>query len=181
MLKNYYWRGNIRQLKNVVEQISAIEQTRVISRGAGEIPASAGRGRADGRRDDAHPDDTMSTERELLYKVLFDMRADINDLKRMISELMKGTGRAPSRSRHQALLPDHGAEQLRGPSLPIPSLRSMPSEEVTDEPPREMTKADMQREQIIRALRRNNGRRREAAAELFMSERTLYRKIRVRN
>ena len=51
------------------------------------------------------------------------------------------------------------------------------SEEVTDEPPREMTKADMQREQIIRALRRNNGRRREAAAELFMSERTLYRKI----
>ena len=51
------------------------------------------------------------------------------------------------------------------------------SEDVTDEPPREMTKADMQREQIIRALRRNNGRRREAAAELFMSERTLYRKI----
>ena len=51
------------------------------------------------------------------------------------------------------------------------------SEEVTDEPPREMTKADMQREQIVRALRRNNGRRREAAAELFMSERTLYRKI----
>ena len=51
------------------------------------------------------------------------------------------------------------------------------SEEVTDEPPREKTKADMQREQIIRALRRNNGRRREAAAELFMSERTLYRKI----
>ena len=48
---------------------------------------------------------------------------------------------------------------------------------ITDEPPREMTKADMQREQIIRALRRNNGRRREAAAELFRSERTLYRKI----
>ena len=48
---------------------------------------------------------------------------------------------------------------------------------MTDEAPREKTKADMQREQIIRALKRNNGRRREAAAELFMSERTLYRKI----
>ena len=48
---------------------------------------------------------------------------------------------------------------------------------MTDDPPRERTKADMQREQIVRALRRNNGRRREAAAELFMSERTLYRKI----
>jgi len=66
----------------------------------------------------------------------------------------------------------------------VPAVASYPqppvyaeSEGVTDEPPREMTKADMQREQIIRALRRNNGRRREAAAELFMSERTLYRKI----
>jgi len=56
----------------------------------------------------------------------------------------------------------------------IPNAMTVKS---TDEPPREMTKADMQREQIIRALRRNNGRRREAAAELFMSERTLYRKI----
>ena len=52
------------------------------------------------------------------------------------------------------------------------------SEEVVDEQPsRELTKADVLREQILRALRRNNGRRREAAAELFMSERTLYRKI----
>ena len=51
------------------------------------------------------------------------------------------------------------------------------SEDVTDEPVRELTKADVQREQIVRALRNNHGRRREAARELFMSERTLYRKI----
>ena len=60
------------------------------------------------------------------------------------------------------------------------TLRIMPNAMAvknTDEPPREKTKADVQREQIIRALRHNNGRRREAAAELFMSERTLYRKI----
>ena len=76
-------------------------------------------------------------------------------------------------------------DSLRGVSCDCSSfwrltLRIMPRAIVvksTDEPPREMTKADMQREQIIRALRRNNGRRREAAAELFMSERTLYRKI----
>ena len=76
-------------------------------------------------------------------------------------------------------------DSLRGVSCDCSSfwrltLRIMPSAMVVkmvDEPPREMTKADMQREQIIRALRRNNGRRREAAAELFMSERTLYRKI----
>ncbi len=124
-------------------------------------------------------DDTMSTERELLYKVLFDMRADINDLKRMISELMKGGVPCPEPVRDvKALLPTTAQSSY------VPAVASYPqppvyaeSEEVTDEPPREMTKADMQREQIIRALRRNNGRRREAAAELFMSERTLYRKI----
>ena len=124
-------------------------------------------------------DDTMSTERELLYKVLFDMRADINDLKRMMSELMHNT-QAPCGPVHdvKALLPTTAQSSY------VPAVASYPqppvyaeSEEVTDEPPREMTKADMQREQIIRALRRNNGRRREAAAELFMSERTLYRKI----
>lgn len=121
----------------------------------------------------------MSTERELLYKVLFDMRADINDLKRMISELMKGGVPCPEPVRDvKALLPTTAQSSY------VPAVASYPqppvyaeSEKVTDEPPREMTKADMQREQIIRALRRNNGRRREAAAELFMSERTLYRKI----
>ena len=179
MLKNYYWRGNIRQLKNVAEQISAIEQTRVISP---EVlakylpPQGGGAAMAAGTM---RMDDTMSTERELLYKVLFDMRADINDLKRMISELMKGGVPCPEPVRDvKDLLPTTAQSSY------VPAVASYPqppvyaeSEEVTDEPPREMTKADMQREQIIRALRRNNGRRREAAAELFMSERTLYRKI----
>lgn len=179
MLKNYYWRGNIRQLKNVAEQISAIEQTRVIT---SEVLAKylppQGRG-APMAAGTMRMGDTMSTERELLYKVLFDMRADINDLKRMISELMKGGVPCPEPVRDVKALQPTTAQ-----SSYVPAVASYPqppvyveSEEVTDEPPREMTKADMQREQIIRALRRNNGRRREAAAELFMSERTLYRKI----
>ena len=179
MLKNYYWRGNIRQLKNVAEQISAIEQTRVITSEVlakylppqgGGAPMAAGTMRMDA---------TMSTERELLYKVLFDMRADINDLKRMISELMKGGVPCPEPVRDVKALPPTTAQSSYVPavaSYPQPPVYAE-SEEVTDEPPREMTKADMQREQSIRALRRNNGRRREAAAELFMSERTLYRKI----
>ena len=99
--------------------------------------------------------------------------------ERMISELMKGGVPCPEPVRDvKALLPTTAQSSY------VPAVASYPqppvyaeSEEVTDEPPREMTKADMQREQIIRALRRNNGRRREAAAELFMSERTLYRKI----
>lgn len=182
MLMDYYWRGNIRQLKNVAEQISAIEQVRVVTPEVLAKYLPHQEGGAPMAAEIPRMDAGMSTERELLYKVLFDMRSDINDLKRMLSELMQGAWmhREPPRD-IKALLPtttqssvhvvDGGAAY--GSGVPVYTE----SEEVTDEPPREKTKADMQREQIVRALRRNNGRRREAAAELFMSERTLYRKI----
>ncbi len=189
LLTGYYWRGNIRQLKNVAEQISAIEQSRVVTAEilgrylpeqhagasimAGAVPSG----------------DAMSSERELLYKVLFDMRADINELKRMMGELMQGAGvhRAEPAADIKALLPSAvsspaspvvtaPAAVASGTAYAVPPVFAE-SEDVTDEPVRELTKADVQREQIVRALRRNNGRRREAARELFMSERTLYRKI----
>ncbi len=170
LLESYGWRGNIRQLKNVAEQISAIEESRTITapilakylteQRTTSAPSVMG---------SAQMDD-MGTERELLYKVLFDMRNDINDLKRMMMEMRMGGS-----------MPMHPMERkdviglLPGKSQPEVDDYAE-SEEVFDEP-RELTKADVQREQIIRALRRHNGRRKEAAAELFMSERTLYRKI----
>ncbi len=180
MLESYYWRGNIRQLKNVAEQISAIEEARVITpqilsrylpdqdgvKSVSVISTPHSRSAHD-----------MSDERELLYKVLFDMKSDINDLKRMLAEALR---KSPDVAYHQptseykALLPsptiDKDYEEVE---------QYADSEEVTSEPasPVAQTKADAQREQIIRALRNNNGRRRDAARELFMSERTLYRKI----
>lgn len=203
MLRSYYWRGNIRQLKNVAEQISAIEQVRLITPEIlakylppqqNETPiAAAGR-----------TDDGSSTERELLYKILFDMRADINELKRMLGDLMRNaSGYRPAAADVKALLPSAAQSAAYPPAVcdartATPGYGTHPgyapsaaplytpppaspvyaeSEEVVEEAPRERTKADMQREQIVRALRRNNGRRREAAAELFMSERTLYRKL----
>ena len=173
MLKNYYWRGNIRQLKNVAEQISAIEQTRVITSGvlAKYLPPQGGG--APMHAGSVRMDDTMSTERELLYKILFDMRGDINDLKRMVSELLRG-GAATSEAKQEVAgyLPTTAGSTSHGRNREYAV-----NAEVVEEPHEALTKADVQREQIIRALRRNNGRRREAAAELFMSERTLYRKI----
>lgn len=166
VLENYYWRGNIRQLKNVAEQISAVEESRAVTP---EIlarylpPQHAGAPAVTVNAGGVHGDD-MGSERELLYKVLFDMRADINDLKRMMMELMHAAPRDERRD-IAGLLPQ---------SMPTDYAES---EVVEDAPARELTKADVQREQIVRALRHNNGRRREAAAELFMSERTLYRKI----
>ncbi len=183
MLMDYYWRGNIRQLKNVAEQISAIEQVRVVTPEVLAKYLPRQEGGAPMATEMPRMDADMSTERELLYKVLFDMRSDINDLKRMLSELMQGAWMHRESSHDiKALLPTTAQSSVRvvesGPAYGSGAPVYTESEEVTDEPPREKTKADMQREQIVRALRRNNGRRREAAAELFMSERTLYRKSR---
>ena len=173
MLKNYYWRGNIRQLKNITERISALEQDREITAevlskyltpAISSAPAMHQHSGMGG--------DDSSTERELLYKVLFDMRNDINDLKRMLSDLMRG------HSTHPQPKPVH--KEVYG-LLPSSSMSDgadyAESEEVEEVPHRELTKADVQREQILKALRNNNGRRRDAARELFMSERTLYRRI----
>ena len=174
MIERYPWPGNIRQLKNVAEQISAIEQSREIStqilstylveQRRASAPSVAG----------ASSYDDMNTERELLYKVLFDMRNDINEMKMMLRQLQGyGVGVAPTMNTEPAhkdfagLLPQHTdnqeydyAEEVVEEQLAVPA-----------------TKSDMQREQIVRALRRNGGSRRAAAAELFMSERTLYRRI----
>lgn len=174
MLENYYWRGNIRQLKNVAEQISAIEEARLITPAilTKYLPAQSQSGASTSMSTALHsgPGDGVSFERELLYK-LFDLRADVNDLKRMLTELMQRAERPAEPTKDLAGLLPASAHSIASPDY-------TESEEVVDEQPsRELTKADVLREQILRALRRNNGRRREAAAELFMSERTLYRKI----
>lgn len=175
MLENYYWRGNIRQLKNVAEQISAIEEARLITPAilTKYLPAQSQSGASTSMSTALHsgPGDGVSFERELLYKVLFDLQADVNDLKRMLTELMQRAERPAEPTKDLAGLLQASAHSIASPDY-------TESEEVVDEQPsRELTKADVLREQILRALRRNNGRRREAAAELFMSERTLYRKI----
>ena len=174
LLESYPWRGNIRQLKNVAEQISAIEEARLIT---AEIlrrylPSQTGEAPMRPAASRSGSDEGFSTERELLYKILFDMRADINDLKRMMQEAMRGGSAQPA--------PTASQEPMRLlPPSPASSLAAdfAESEEVVEEPARALTKADVQRRQIEEALRRNNGRRKETAAELFMSERTLYRKI----
>ncbi len=174
LLENYYWKGNIRQLKNVAEQISVLEPSRLISEevlrkylpveGIGSTPIVMNEGKREEYAD----------ERELLYKVLFDMKRDISDVKRMLLEVMSGT--------------TSSYEERRSDPTPVagylpttvaynkPEAQETIGEEVFDDP-RPLSKEDVQREAIVKALRRTGGRRKEAAKELFMSERTLYRKI----
>lgn len=178
ILENYSWPGNIRQLKNIAEQISAIEESRaitseIISRYINVAPIApmlvdnkAGSGGLGG------------DEREILYKVLFEMRQDISDLKRMVMELTQSGGVAPTKSEIAGLLSSGGSYP---PAIVTSSRMVEPvfaeSEIIAEEEVEVMTKEKAQREQIIKALKRNNGRRRDAAKELFISERTLYRKI----
>ena len=173
MLESYGWRGNVRQLKNVAEQISAIEEARNITAPILARYLVEPQGASQPSVMNASRMEDMDTERELLYKILFDMRSDINEMKRMLFEMRMGVGVGggiavqPERQEVIGLLPTNtaAADEDYAESAEIV------------ETPRELTKADVQREQITRALRRHNGRRKDAAAELFMSERTLYRKI----
>jgi DNA-binding NtrC family response regulator len=118
----------------------------------------------------------MNSERELLYKILFDMRSDINDLKRMVADLHSGYSSYRTAAPTQAEQGEIKALLPHAPTV-MPIDEEYTDSEVVEEVPRGLTKADMQREQIVKALRRNGGSRRAAAAELYMSERTLYRKI----
>lgn len=175
LLENYYWKGNIRQLKNVAEQISVIEPSRIISEqtlrkylpveGMGSTPIVMN----DNTREE------FADERELLYKVLFDMKRDISDVKRMLLEVMGGSSQpypTPTSNDTASV-----AGYLPSPQHYVREAQDAVGEEVFDDAPRPLSKEDVQREAIVKALRRNGGKRKDAAKELFMSERTLYRKI----
>ena len=175
MLENYYWRGNIRQLKNVAEQISAIEESRVITAevlkkylpddgSQTTVPVYVGGQHAQ----------SGDFERELLYKMLFDMRTEMSDIKGMLHELLSGRSTPEQAERIAGFLQaahiiPASQEQTQAPNY-------AESEEVT-EPEKELTKEEVLRNAIVKALRKHNGRRKEAAKDLFISERTLYRKI----
>lgn len=175
MLENYHWRGNIRQLKNVAEQISAIEQSRNITADILRryLPDEEFSVRTINNSSQREGYSDMNTERELLYKILFDMRNDINELKQMMNEAIRGRSMTtPPQPQHEVvgLLPE-------APQSPVRYDYDDAVEVVDDIPMREITKDDVQREQILQALQRNNYKRKDAARELFISERTLYRRM----
>ena len=182
MLESNPWRGNIRQLKNVAEQISAIEQSRSITADilSRYLPNEGYSVRTIGNSNgDSGTYESMNTERELLYKILFDMRSDINELKRMMTEAMR------SNMPQSAPQPRHDNMTPMLPALPVLPTNDITYdygemdmvEDVCDTTMQELTKEDVQREQIVQALRKNGYRRKDAARDLFISERTLYRRM----
>jgi len=162
LLHNYSWPGNIRQLKNVAEQISAVEQDRSISFETlkNYIPKQ---NTTPVLFKDEQAENDIS-EREILYKVLFDMKNDLNDLKRVTKELMG--------DKHQEI----DNEKVINHFIEKPAISI--KEEVKEKDEETLLTLQQQEKILIeKALQRHQGRRKDAAEELGISERTLYRKI----
>lgn len=196
LLLRYRWNGNIRQLRNIAEQISVLEQNRQISAETlqGYLPSTGNNLPAVINNSKAESD--FSSEREILYKVLFDMKSDLNDLKKLTMELMKNGNASEVAKDNEGLIQkiygDNDTEQTVEDLevLPIPEKNPQYHTEVQNENVQDkyhfaeeveeeetLSLQDKELELIKKSLERHNGKRKLAAQELGISERTLYRKI----
>lgn len=194
LLENFEWPGNVRQLKNITEQISVIEQKREINAEtllkylpdyhSIKLPAIYNNHTVD--------QDTFASEREILYKILFDMKRDMNDLKKLVLDLMqKNSNQIDFEGNHSQIIkklydnvePDlekientHFNENNHFKINQNQNQNSniQDTEEILEE---SLLIEDKEKELIRKALEKYQGKRRNAAEELGISERTLYRKI----
>ena len=181
VLIKYRWPGNIRELKNITERMSIIEQAR-------EIPADVLKTYLVNPEIDhlpalINPDydrRIFGSEREILYQILFDMRKDINDLKKLVPELGKINSQGPADLAHPVY--QHPVNQEIAKDIideePVFYADEYTEDETKEsEPEIAMSLDEVEKEMIRKSLERNKGKRRNAALELKISERTLYRKI----
>ncbi len=190
ILEQYRWSGNIRQLRNIAEQVSVLEKKRTLDATTlkNYLPNMGTQLPAVIDRSDKEAD--FSSEREILYKVLFDMKNDLNDLKKLTHELMENESMTSVQKNNPELIKKIYGEQenenktvefITPESKPQVHSNSSPisqydyAETVIEEEP--LSLLDKEIEMIKQALKRSHGKRKIAAKELGISERTLYRKI----
>ena len=192
LLVQYRWNGNIRQLRNVAEQASVLEKERILTPVmlrhylpdmGSQLPAVVDVNQKDG---------DFSSEREILYKVLFDMKSDLKDLKKLTHELMENENISSVQKNNPDLIKKiYGEENNENKTLEFINQIENKSEinypesnnanqydyaeTIIEEEPLSLLEKEI--EMIKLALKRSNGKRKAAAEELGISERTLYRKI----
>ena len=195
LLIKYSWNGNIRQLRNIAEQISVLERDRNINAltlksylptMGSNLPSVINKNKSES---------DFSNEREILYKVLFDMKADLNDVKKLTMELMRSGNTQKVQQENEELIQkiykpeeeinipepkEESIEVLQIPQEATPSVYSGQEafeyiEDITEEETLSIHEKEL--ELIKKSLERNKGKRKLAAKELGISERTLYRKI----
>lgn len=172
LLKSYYWQGNIRQLKNVAQQISLIEQRREITADilANYLPANTMRRELVLAAPQKQQEVPMG-ELKMLYNVVGAMKREIDMLKAQLEQLQKGQEARPKIE--DVVDWESGSEVIESPTVVVEPISNTQDKE----PDRPLKLSDVERETIRQALMKNGGNRKATAAELGMSQRTLYRKI----
>lgn len=190
LMTNYSWPGNVRQLKNLVEQISVIETSRDIDATIFSSYLPAEKDNTPALIKDSGEN---FSERELMYKFLFDMKKDLNDLKKLVVELISKDGKMDLDHDQVSLLNRYYEDVETSPKKP--QLLNSPQDEnytyspkvveesfeVHEEVEESLSLEERERELIKKALEKHKSKRKYAALELGISERTLYRKIKEYN
>ena len=186
LLTNYRFPGNIRQLRNIAEQVSVVEENRLINaeklilylpNNQGNLPAVIG--------NSGSSNSDFANERDIMYKILFDMRNDINDLKKLTLDILKNDDIDDLQEENHKLLEkiykeQHGSSNVE--VVQISKQNSVDNDNTYDfietiEEDESLSLQDKEVEMIKKSLEKNNNKRKLAAKELGISERTLYRKI----
>lgn len=173
LLTSYRWPGNVRELKNITERLSVIEESRDITAdvlrlylpdlNVEKYPVLV-------KQQQESEQKFFNSEREILYQVLFDMKKDVNELKKLVHDIMGGKMQMPVAEETTFAHPIHPVVH----ASPIQEVEAVEEEET-------LSLEDVEKEMIRKALEKHNGRRKNAAADLKISERTLYRKIKEYN
>jgi transcriptional regulator with PAS, ATPase and Fis domain len=196
LLASYSFPGNIRQLRNIAEQISVVEEERFINATKlNEYLPRNGSSRLPALIDNEKDSSDFSTERDIMYKILFDMRSDINDLKKLTLDLINTNPSAELTQDDQKLIQkiynsesfDENTTEKSTPIVQVPqNIISSPKEsyhfiEDIEEETEPVSLQEKEVEMIQSSLEKHKGKRKLAAEELGISERTLYRKIKQYN
>ncbi|NDP25921.1 MAG: sigma-54-dependent Fis family transcriptional regulator [Flavobacterium sp.] len=194
LLQKFRWSGNIRQLRNVAEQISVLETNRDITSATLQSYLPSEASNLPSVIKDEKSKNDFSTEREILYKVLFDMKSDLNDLKKLTLELMQNGGAKVQETNSNLIKKIYGANEEDSeidyeeePRIGISTAQNNENNYLEQEDnyqfaetieEEEILKLEQREiEMIKKSLEKNKGKRKAAADELGISERTLYRKI----
>mgnify|MGYP003497633195 FL=1 len=182
VLINYPWPGNVRELKNIAEQISVLSQDKSINaitmksflpeHNYSRLPVLAGGAGSVSQSE-------FANERDILYKLFFDMKKDVNELKKMFFDLLQN----PDIARHAPVFNDQSFAELNGNPSNTASSKPVFLPHNTDmidhheDVEESLSIMDKEKELIIKALKKHKGKRKDASLDLGISERTLYRKL----
>ncbi|MCC6372647.1 MAG: sigma 54-interacting transcriptional regulator [Bacteroidia bacterium] len=186
VLVNYYWPGNIRQLKNIAEQISIIEKVREVNADTilKYLPQYSSNNVPTLRNDGFSNNGSLDNDREIIYKVLRDYRGELNDLKKLVYDLVSATGKVGGLNKDglQIINPQYGdmnqnVANTGALTFHNPIIQNPAQQPHVIEVEETLSLQDKEIDMIKKALRKHKGKRKNAAKELGISERTLYRKI----